>query len=30
MVLELLAKQPDLTLQEIRGALAAEHGMLSG
>jgi transposase len=29
-VLELVAKQPDLTLQEIRGALAAEHGIAVG
>ena len=29
-VLELVAKQPDLTLQEIRGALAAEHGVAVG
>ena len=29
-VLELVAKQPDLTLQEIRGALAAGHGIAVG
>jgi transposase len=29
-VLELLAKQPDLTLQEIRGALATAHGIAVG
>jgi transposase len=29
-VLELVAKQPDLTLQEIRGALAAGHGITVG
>jgi len=29
-VSELVAKQPDLTLQEIRGALAAEHGIAVG
>jgi len=30
MVLELIAKQPDLTLQEIRGALAAGHRITIG
>jgi transposase len=29
-VLELVAKQPDLTLAEIRGALAAGHGLTVG
>jgi transposase len=29
-VLELLAKQPDLTLQELRSALAAGHGITVG
>jgi transposase len=29
-VLQLVAKQPDLTLQEIRGALAREHGISVG
>jgi transposase len=29
-VLELVAAQPDLTLQEIRGALAAGHGIAVG
>jgi transposase len=29
-VLELVAKQPDLTLQEIRGALVAKHGIAVG
>jgi transposase len=29
-VLELVAKQPDLTLQEIRSALATEHGISVG
>jgi transposase len=29
-VLELVARQPDLTLQEIRGALAAQHGITVG
>lgn len=29
-VLELVAKQPDLTLQEIRGALAAAAGVSVG
>lgn len=29
-VLELVAQQPDLTLQEIRGALAAQHGITVG
>jgi transposase len=29
-VLELVAKQPDLTLQEIRSALAAGHGVSVG
>ena len=29
-VLQLVAKQPDLTLQEIRGALATEHGISVG
>jgi transposase len=29
-LLELVAKQPDLTLQEIRGALAAGHGISVG
>ena len=29
-VLELVAKQPDLTLQEIRGVLAAGHGIAVG
>jgi transposase len=26
VVLELVSRQPELTLQEIRGALATEHG----
>src|SRR5579863_4736374 len=30
VVLELVAKQPDLTLQEIRSALAAQHGIAVG
>jgi transposase len=30
VVLELIAKQPDLTLQEIRGALAAGHRITIG
>lgn len=29
-VVELVARQPDLTLQEIRGALAAGHGISVG
>ena len=29
-VLELLAQQPDLTLQELRRALAVEHGITVG
>jgi transposase len=29
-VSELVAKQPDLTLQEIRGALVAKHGIAVG
>ena len=29
-VVELLARQPDLTLQEIRSALAASHGITVG
>jgi transposase len=29
-VLQLVAKQPDLTLQEIRSALATEHGISVG
>jgi transposase len=29
-VLELVAKQPDLTLQEVRGALSAQHGIAIG
>ena len=29
-VLQLIAKQPDLTLQEIRSALATEHGISVG
>jgi len=30
VVLELVAKQPDLTLQEIRSTLATEHGISVG
>jgi transposase len=29
-VLDLVARQPDLTLQEIRGALAVQHGITVG
>lgn len=29
-VVELVARQPDLTLEEIRGALAARHGITVG
>jgi transposase len=29
-VLDLVAKQPDLTLQEIRSALARQHGIAVG
>jgi transposase len=29
-VLDVVAKQPDLTLQEIRGALARQHGIAVG
>ena len=29
-VVELVAKQPDWSLQEIRGALAADHGITVG